>query len=338
MFGVSISGNDNNHYEVPQPPSDSISQISFCPSNDYLMAGSWSGQVQCWEIQRQGNKVNAVPKTVYQHDKPVICVDFTHDGKLLSAGCDNIAKYVQLGQNPTPITFAKHDAPIKVVKSLTSMDGFAMTGSWDKTLKFWDTRNPTGNPAANVTLPERCYDADVTGDFISVACAERKIALYDIKNLAQPLKLIDSPLKYQSRCISNFIDKTGFCVGSIEGRVAIQYINDTVPPKNFTFKCHRDPQNNVYAINDITFHPRFGTFVTMGADGMYHTWDKDAKSRVQQYKKTHPKLQVVSGRYNKDGTIFAYAVSYDWSQGPVFASKEAHIYLHVPEDKEVSKK
>ena len=44
---------------------------------------------------------------------------------------------------------------------------------------------------------------------------------------------IDSPLKYQHRCVSIFKDKqnqpTGFALGSIEGRVAIHYINPPNP-------------------------------------------------------------------------------------------------------------
>ena len=54
---------------------------------------------------------------------------------------------------------------------------------------------------------------------------------------------MESPLKYQHRCISIFRDKkstpTGFALGSVEGRVAIQYVNTTNPKDNFTFKCHR---------------------------------------------------------------------------------------------------
>jgi mRNA export factor len=36
-----------------------------------------------------------------------------------------------------------------------------------------------------------------------------------------------SPLKYQTRCVANFIEKNGFALGSVEGRVAINYIQDS---------------------------------------------------------------------------------------------------------------
>ena len=44
-------------------------------------------------------------------------------------------------------------------------------------------------------------------------------------------------------------------VGSIEGRVAVQHVEDSMQSKNFTFKCHRDG-NDVYAVNSIVFHPQ----------------------------------------------------------------------------------
>jgi mRNA export factor len=43
-------------------------------------------------------------------------------------------------------------------------------------------------------------------------------------------------------------------VGSIEGRVAVQHLDDAQSGKNFTFKCHRD-NNEVYSVNSIQFHP-----------------------------------------------------------------------------------
>lgn len=62
-------------------------------------------------------------------------------------------------------------------------------------------------------------------------------------------------------------DKTGYLIGSIEGRVAVQHVEESIgQAKNFTFKCHRD-NNDIYSVNDIKFHPVHGTFVTAGSDG-----------------------------------------------------------------------
>lgn len=43
-------------------------------------------------------------------------------------------------------------------------------------------------------------------------------------------------------------------MGSIEGRVAVQHLDESQSSKNFTFKCHRD-NNEVYSVNSIQFHP-----------------------------------------------------------------------------------
>jgi mRNA export factor len=101
-------------------------------------------------------------------------------------------------------------------------------------------------------------------------------------------------------------------VGSIEGRVAVQHIDDAEQAKNFTFKCHRD-NNDVYAVNSINFHPVHATFATSGSDGAYHFWDKDSKQRLKAMQRcTQP---IPCSTFNNDGSIFAYAVSYDWSKG-----------------------
>ena len=88
------------------------------------------------------------------------------------------------------------------------------------------------------------------------------------------------------RCVSIFQDlntkqPNGFALGSIEGRVAIQYIDPKNPKDNFTFKCHRSqptqqnqPQD-IYSVNDIVFHPQYMTLATVGSDGKFSFWDKD---------------------------------------------------------------
>ena len=68
-------------------------------------------------------------------------------------------------------------------------------------------------------------------------------------------------------------------MGSVEGRVAIQYVNAQNPKDNFTFKCHRSNGvtngfQDIYAVNDIAFHPAHGTLATVGSDGRFSFWDK----------------------------------------------------------------
>ena len=98
------------------------------------------------------------------------------------------------------------------------------TGSWDKTLRYWDTRSPT--PALQVQLPDRCYALSCTHPLLVVGTAERHIQVYDLNNPSAPFKQLQSPLKYQTRTVAAFPDKSGYLVGSIEGRVAVQHVDD----------------------------------------------------------------------------------------------------------------
>ena len=64
------------------------------------------------------------------------------------------------------------------------------------------------------------------------------------------------PILHQHRCVNIFNDKktntpTGFALGSIEGRVAIQYVQPTNPKDNFTFKCHRSSVPTSGGVQDI---------------------------------------------------------------------------------------
>lgn len=103
----------------------------------------------------------------------------------------------------------------------------------------------------------------------------------------------------------------GYAIGSIEGRVGIQYIEEKKPGDNFAFKCHRN-ENNAYAVNAISFHPVHGTVSTAGGDGSFQIWDKDSKQRL----KSCPNLggPVVATAFSRVSDTFAYAVGYDWSK------------------------
>jgi len=145
-----------------------------------------------------------------------------------------------------------------------------------------------------------------------------------------------SQLKFQSRSVAMFPERSGYALGSVEGRVAITHIDQKEQGSNFAFKCHR-VQSDCYAVNAICFHQGFGTFATAGADGTFVFWDKDSKQRLKAFNAMD--TSITATRFNKDGSLFAYAVSYDWGKGDhADKSKSNQIYLHVVKEDEIKKK
>lgn len=313
--------NPNKDFEVASPPDDGVSCMKFSPSTlpqNFLVAGSWDSNVRCWEVEPNGK---TVPKSMQSMSEPILDVAWMDDGtKVFMAGCDKTVKCWDLGSNQS-IQVAAHDAPVKTCHLVKAPNYTClMTGSWDKTLKFWDMRSP--QPIMTIALPERCYCADVDYPLAVVGTAGRGIVMYQLEGKPQEFKKTDSPLKYQNRCIAIFRDKkkqpAGYGLGSVEGRVAIQYVNPTNPKDNFTFKCHRSNGGaggvqDIYAVNGIVFHPVHGTLATVGSDGTFSFWDKDARTKLKPSEAMDNSISACA--LNHNGVIFAYAVSYDWSKG-----------------------
>ncbi|KAJ3866653.1 WD40-repeat-containing domain protein [Lentinula novae-zelandiae] len=359
FFGTSTTTNTSataeKDIEMADPPTDSISSMSFSSQADYLAVGSWDNSVRIYEVLAGGQTTG---KAMYQHQGPVLSVCwnkapislyFPNRNKILSGGADNAGRMFDV-QTGTTSQVAQHDAPIKSVKWVDAQSGILATGSWDKTVKYWDLRTP--QPVASVTLPERCYSMDVQYPLMVVGTAERHIQIFNLSNPTTAYKTMQSPLKWQTRVTTCFTASasSGFAVGSIEGRVAIQYVEDKDSSNNFSFKCHRrdstptaKDQSMVYAVNDISFHPVHGTFstcgnTTTGSDGTIHFWDKDARTRLKTFEAAPG--PITCSAFNRTGSIFAYAVSYDWSKGhsgmtPGHPNK---LMLHACKDDEVKKR
>jgi hypothetical protein len=80
-------------------------------------------------------------------------------------------------------------------------------GGWDKTLKYWDGR--TANPVLTAQLPERVYAMDVKHPLLVVGTADRHIWVYNLASPDKPYKTLQSPLKWQTRCVAAFPGRVG---------------------------------------------------------------------------------------------------------------------------------
>jgi len=326
------SHNPNKDVEV-QALNDGISSISWSKKANYFVVGCWDSQVRCFEVGPTAAGLGCIPKAAFSHDAPVLCTVWSGDGsRVFSGGCDNKAKMWNL--SGAPIQIAQHNAPIKSICCLDEFNNTIITGSWDKTLKYWDSRSPM--PACDVALPERVYSMDCGGAICVVATGDKNVLVYDVRKPNMEYKRFSNLLKHQSRCINLFADKSGFALGSIEGRVAIHHIEDKDSSKNFAFKCHRDSAD-IYAVNSISFHVS-GTFATTGSDGAYNFWDKDNRQRLKAFTRCSQPISVGAFNYSDTQTVFAYTVSYDWSKGHEYYYPQTYknyILLHPTLENEI---
>ncbi|KAK1929864.1 Protein RAE1 [Phytophthora citrophthora] len=326
--------NPNNDYTIGEAINDGIQDLAWSPTSNVLVSGSWDNYVRCWEVQQQGTQFNAVAKAQITHEGPVLCTAFSGDGSTVFSGsCDKTAKMWVLNGPAQGQQIAAHDAPIRSIAAIQEANCVA-TGSWDKTLKYWDTRSPT--PMASVQLSERCYAMDAKHPLLVVATADRQVHVFDIRKPSQIYKSIQSNLKFQTRTIACFPDASGFAIGSIEGRCAIQHVEDKDKRNDFAFKCHRDG-SDIYPVSNIAFHP-FGTFATTGSDGTFCFWDKDARQKLKSFNKCNQ--SITTGKFNARGDIFAYTLSYDWSMGAekYNQSQPSVIRLHSVAEAEIKQK
>lgn len=153
----------------------------------------------------------------------------TKDGtKVVSGGADKAARMLDLNSGQSVASqVAAHEQAVRCVR-FVEVPGQAtpvlVTGSWDKTIKYWDLRQ--GTPVASVNCQERVYSMDVINKLLVVATADRYINIINLDKPTEFYKTMQSPLKWQTRVVSCFSDGSGFAVGSIEGRCAIQYVEE----------------------------------------------------------------------------------------------------------------
>ncbi len=344
---VSSTANTNslaNDITLSNPPEDTVSDLSFSSQGEFLTVSSWDNKVRIYEVLSNGTTQG---RALYEHQAPVLTTRWTNDGtKVVSGGCDKAVRLYDVASGQAT-QIGAHDDAVKVVRFAEcgpSNTPVVVSGSWDKTLKYWDMRTP--NPVATIQLPERCYAMDTCQKLLVAATAEKKFVIINLDNPTTIFKETGSPLRWQTRSLSCFIQGDGYAVGSIEGRCAVQYVSDEdQKSKSFAFKCHRESktvagrsENKIFSLNSICFHPVHGTFVTAGSDGSISIWDKDTKHRLKAFSSLSTSVTATS--FNKNGTIFAYALGYDWAKGHQFSKPDnpVTVKIHAVKEDEVARK
>ncbi|PRP85488.1 hypothetical protein PROFUN_06857 [Planoprotostelium fungivorum] len=307
-----------NQYEILPAPSDGISQLRI-QNNRLLMASSWDAHVRIYDLQT--NQL----KTFYQHKAAVLdCVFAPDRGVTYSGGIDKTIK--------SETTLGSHDRPVRCVE-FSSAIGALISGSWDSTVKLWDTRSK-GALIGTWKQPDKVFAMSTVNEKLVVATAGRHVQIYDVRNMDEPLQSRESSLKYQTRAVSCHPNGSGFVLGSVEGRAAVEYFDPSndIQAKRYAFKCHRQMVNGIdtlYPVNSIAFNPAYGTFATGGCDGLVYVWDGEHRKRLSQYSRFPTSISALA--FSEDGMTLAIASSYTFEEGERDAPADQIFIRHVSE-------
>ena len=195
----------------------------------------------------------------------------------------------------------------------------AVTGSWHKegAVRFWDVRTQQAC-VSQVALPHRVRALDAAGVVLAVATAERGAAVFDLRQPQQPFSQGNTPLRWSSTAVAVCRGGQSYALGSAEARCAVRYVVEADNQRmGCEWRAHRF-QKRVYAVNDISVNAQTGGLATAGADGSVSFWSPagEGQTKAPEHKKTlRLNGPVPCLAYNPQGTMLAYAVSYDWSQG-----------------------
>ncbi|KND88729.1 Mitotic checkpoint protein BUB3.2 [Tolypocladium ophioglossoides CBS 100239] len=307
-------------YELSPPPGDAISAIVFAPTSPTkLLVSSWDKKVYCYNIASGPGETNLTD--AYEHRAPVLDVCFgADDNEAFTAGMDWGVNRINLESGEKTL-LSKHEAPVRCVV-YSPEHGILVSASWDCSLNIHNLKDPSSE-TIKISLPGKPHAVAASPSKVVVAMTGRIINIYDLDTMKEmfasggkelkPWQQRESSLRFLTRAVACMPNDAGYATSSIEGRVAVEWFEDTAESqaRKFAFKCHRQaaPDGDgdvVYAVNALAFHAVHGTFASGGGDGTVALWDAVAKRRLKQYQKFPNSVAALS--FSNDGKYLAIGV------------------------------
>lgn len=322
-------------WELKPGAADGVSCVAFCPgTEELLVSSSWDACVRLHDVVRNELKAK------YQHRAPALTCCFVDRAHIASGGTDRVVKLFDANTGAESVV-GTHDAAVRCLESLPMTRGreaLLVSGSWDSTCNFWDARAP--RCVASAKLPGKVFSMSAAEDRVVAALSGRAVVIFDVAHsLTVPEQQRESSLKYQTRSVRCFPDGTGYALGSVEGRVAIEFfdVEPSVQARKYAFKCHRtrsaDGTDTVYPVNAIAFHGGYGTLATGGCDGNVFLWDAINRKRLAQLRKFP--TSIASLAFSSTGKMLAIASSYTFEEGEKPDTPPDQIFIREMADAEV---
>ncbi|CAA7399384.1 unnamed protein product [Spirodela intermedia] len=305
---------EGKRLEVKSPMGDAISRIRFAPRSNNLLISSWDAVLRLYDVDASDIRLEV------RSEGALIDCCFVDESAALSAGSDCCIRRYDLPSGKHE-TVGKHDDVVTSVEYSEETGQLISTGM-DKKLILWDMHACRENGFIKM-------DSEVESlslcDYYLMAAVGKCVNVYDLRNLTGPLQSMGSSMDFQICCVRSFSNRKGYIVGSIDGRVGVNFLERSCSSETgCVFLCHprsKERKHHLVGINDIATHPCQNTFVTGDNEGYAIVWDAQSKKRSFEFPRHRDSVASLS--YNHSGQKLAIASSYTY--------REANEMQHAPE-------
>jgi len=328
-----MSSSQDSELRVYHSPTDSISSLSFNSSGSHLLCSSWDSKLRIYDVDK------LEVDTDFQSHAPLLDAVYENDDYAWSGGLGR--KVIRYNiERKTEETIGGHDEAVRCLVR-NKEHNFIISGSWDQEISIWDPRQR--KRVVSRPQNERVYAMDTVDNTVVVGTAQRKFLIWDLRNWDVCQQKRESNLKYQTRAVKCFPNGIGFVVGSIEGRVAVEYFDPSAEAqkKRYAFKCHRqkaDDIENIHPVNAIAFHQKYQTFATGGSDGFVSTWDGFNKKRLCIYHRYPTTISALAFTDNGDKLAIGSSFLEESQVESGVYVPEPQIYIRNMDDSEIKPK
>ncbi|KAK8886965.1 mitotic spindle checkpoint protein Bub3 [Tritrichomonas musculus] len=324
-------------YEIPVPLDEGISTVHFCPNNQKIISmTTWSGAIHLYDIESKEQIFNST------FNSPLICSTFVDDNSgndFSTIAVGDTEGSIYLINSSSSTTLKWHTDGISSL-SIFPETGLLLSSSWDKTLALWNTsQSPETSLIGHIDFNEKLMFASACSENRIVAYGHRNtVFVLDVRNPDHIERRVSSLGKQiRSFCISA-PDHFGWAIGSIDGRVAIEYFGDIKhQAQRFSFSCNRHEEEEktiVYPVSCLAFHPVTGILTSGSSKGSIYFWDIQNKRKLTEVQSPFNN-SVAAIDYNKDGTLLAIAYSYTWEKGDI-EHPEDRVLIYTPTAQNIS--
>ncbi|SCU78516.1 LAFA_0A06986g1_1 [Lachancea sp. 'fantastica'] len=257
-------------------PKDYVSSLLVVPENPHLIVTAWDGTTSVYDYEK--NKLLAR----LEHEYGLLSSTSTLGGKVCVGSVQG--EILEVDFESAKFDLISDDATLGI-SAMSTSNGNVVAGSWDGNLQIVDPRKK------QVVYQKRMENRkvlalDSNDDVAVVAYTGGKVAIYDFRNMDQPV-IQESGLKFQTRDIKLMQQGQGYAQSSVDGRVAVESFDNE--SQRLAFRCHRmnlTDSQFVFPVNSLAFSSKTNRLYTGGSDGKVFAWNIETRKKTEQLLKT----------------------------------------------------